>query len=531
MKTKMCSFPSFYSKVSVCLSELLDALGLDMETVMKKRNVYLLTEQMWTDMSTRYDVTFYHFGSQTEGTTTQGLNSDLDSLACFNVANVVDDLEHWKKDRLNLLMEMNEKTAPGYCRLHCLKNNKAEFDAVRNITDSNNLFDGDHTYLKNTYILSLTETICRRENYPFIKKGPSGSGTDKIDFVTAFRYNGRSKSASVLKEFHQWPSQNLREEMVNCDKFVVPVGHRKSETEGAEWRISASMSERKLMFSLNETQLKCYVLLKMLKETLLRPVVEDSVTSYHCKNVLFHVIANTFPAIWQPQNLLACLQLTLLTLLSFLKHRYCPQFFNPTVNLFLGKISRWDYKTLIDLTENAIKNNLRCLMTVRIDELGSHLLQKLSPLTNIRKGLVQWWKSKHGHNKHSKSIDSKAWRNWLALHFIFVTEFARSSGSYIAKYIIQLHEKGFRVASNEPEEHCKLDVVERFTRRVRKIPNSVKLRFKEIVQEENKESSMVHEHFDRRPVYGVKPVSDELDKEVDATSPYARFHRAYFLEI
>jgi hypothetical protein len=78
----------------------------------------------------------------------------------------------------------------------------------------------------------------------------------------------------------QWPSSEIKELSRRTGCFVVSVGCRGSEYEQFEWRISTSLSERLLILNLNNTQIRCYVLIKMLIKHL----------SIHCLQMLFQVI-------------------------------------------------------------------------------------------------------------------------------------------------------------------------------------------------------------------------------------------------
>lgn len=480
--------PAFFVHMSEHLSSILDVLGVDDGTVRKRRQVYLMTEDMWTDMSTKYDVTFHHFGSQTEGTTTLGLDSDLDSLACFNAVNVMRKCKQWEQGRVNLLIETDDNTiSPGYCRLRCLRNDSKKFESADNMSDNAHVFEADHVYLENTYILSITERICQYQSYPFIKKGPSGSGTDKIDFVTAFRYKPSNTDYCKTNDAGNWPDADLSENAHASDRFIVPVGHPESDCALVEWRISASMTERRLMFSLNVTQIQCYVMMKMLKETFFKPSVGDGITSYHCKNTLFYTIARTRCVLWRPQTLFVCILLTLKTLLSFLHSGFCPQFVNPKVNLFTGKLSRTERMKMIDILTFLIETELRCILHIQIDELGRCLVSKCSRIIKMYSSMDNfdfWQPVQYCNKSEAKQLDGKAWRNWLALHFVFVTEFAKASGSYIAKYNIELYHEGFRVFPKEPEEHSRLEVVGKFTQFSWKIPLSVQRGLKQIMNTE-----------------------------------------------
>ena len=67
--------------------------------------------------------------------------------------------------------------------------------------------------------------------------------------------------------------------------------------------------ERMLMFSFNMTQIKCYIVLKLIKESLFNKMIGDCITSFHCKTLMFYTIERTHPSPWKEHNLMFLLLL------------------------------------------------------------------------------------------------------------------------------------------------------------------------------------------------------------------------------
>ncbi|KAH3808970.1 hypothetical protein DPMN_137332 [Dreissena polymorpha] len=81
---------------------------------MERRGTFLRRERMETiqlHLNGSY-VECSHFGSQSEGTTTPGLNSDNDFLISNNIKNIVTNWRDWEDGRQNLLMLHDEITPP-----------------------------------------------------------------------------------------------------------------------------------------------------------------------------------------------------------------------------------------------------------------------------------------------------------------------------------------------------------------------------------------------------------------------------------
>lgn len=60
----------------------------------------------------------------------------------------------------------------------------------------------------------------------------------------------------------------------------------------------------------------------------------DTVSSYHLKTVLFHVLEDIHPDFWIPLNIFFCLRICLTRLLLFVTKGFCPSYFIPENNLF-----------------------------------------------------------------------------------------------------------------------------------------------------------------------------------------------------
>ena len=63
----------------------------------------------------------FHFGSQSEGTTTPGLQSDIDILFSYNILNIMKVWGDWKAGMMNLLMLYDDSIPPQQCLLQVIK--------------------------------------------------------------------------------------------------------------------------------------------------------------------------------------------------------------------------------------------------------------------------------------------------------------------------------------------------------------------------------------------------------------------------
>jgi len=76
----------------------------------RRRHTFLWDESSWSVVNKLLglNVVSYHFGSMTEGTTTPGMGSDIDTLQCDHSVNIMSGWPEWEHGRHNLLMVKHE---------------------------------------------------------------------------------------------------------------------------------------------------------------------------------------------------------------------------------------------------------------------------------------------------------------------------------------------------------------------------------------------------------------------------------------
>ncbi|XP_045191405.2 uncharacterized protein LOC123548308 [Mercenaria mercenaria] len=373
--------PGYIENVSLRLSEVLADIGVDERIVQKRRRAWLLNESMTTILQDAH-VSTYYLGSQSEGTTTLGLHSDTDILHCVNDFYVIQDWADWKPGVLNYLMIQDETVSSGYCLLQLLRD-----DAPLPHNDVLNpyyLFR-DRTgriLLKNTSLLAATAGAFEGG----VRHGPAYAKQEQPGFTdsdTVCAYPCKSWPLQARQWLDQqgvgqWPSDEMKRYCRNTGCFVVGVGSQ--ENEELEWRISTSLAERCLMFNLNITQIRCYILMKMILKTFIKPYSGDTVSSFMCKTVLFHCIANTHSNVWRENNLLVCLTLCLFVLYNSILNENCPHFIIPGNNLMRGHISHAYKPYILEILKYIINSEGRALLEIECDDLGARIQLKLSNL-------------------------------------------------------------------------------------------------------------------------------------------------------
>ncbi|XP_060601993.1 uncharacterized protein LOC132755199 [Ruditapes philippinarum] len=367
--------PHYRERRSMMLSEVLDDLGVNDQMVMRERKLMKMLETVSTITMrlTGTNITSYFMGSQSECTRIS--SSDADILLCVNTVNIIQDLSEWEHGKDNYLMIQDENTTPGYCFLQLFRSNEPM--PATDIPNNLHISERRGILCKNT--IKLLDSSFEQHGPSITSQGRHGF-CDK-DLVLALPCKSWPQSASGWLERQgvgRWPTHEMRRLAARTRCFVVPTGSKVSVYPELEWRLSTSLTERYLMFSLNITQIRCYVLLKMILKSFLNPQGEINISSYMIKTVLFHCIENTEPSIWIDNNLLTCLIFCLQELHSCVQNEHCSHFIISEINLMTGQFTS---ETVHELSENIsvfIQNDFDFLITLGTNDLGYRLLVKLN---------------------------------------------------------------------------------------------------------------------------------------------------------
>ncbi|XP_060586140.1 uncharacterized protein LOC132741892 [Ruditapes philippinarum] len=356
--------PDYRENLSLMLSEVLHDIGVNERIVMTRRREYMLTEIISNIFNrlTDLNMTNYYLGSQSEATTTIGLHSDIDLLGCMHDYNIIQDWSEWEHGKINYLMIQDENTTPGYCYLQLLRHDEPL--PVTVIPDAYCISDRRGRILyKNIVINDLLEGDEQHHGPSMAEQGQPGF-YDR-DKVIAFPLKSWPQSASGWFDrtgIGRWPTQEMRRYAASTGCFVVPTGSRVSAYPELEWRISTSLTERFLMCNLNITQIRCYVLLKMILKSFLNPQNGINISSFMCKTVLFHCIENTESGIWKDNNLFTCLTYCLLELHSCVQNDCCSHFIITENNLMAGQFTAETKYELLKNICDFIQNDSQWLL-------------------------------------------------------------------------------------------------------------------------------------------------------------------------
>jgi uncharacterized protein YozE (UPF0346 family) len=181
----------------------------------------------------------------------------------------------------------------------------------------------------------------------------------------------------------QWPTYDMKQYCKGTRCFVVGVGGKGSENEELEWRISTSLAERYLMFNLNITQIRCYVLMKMILKSFINTQCPDSISSFMCKTVMLHFISSTDNNAWNENTLLFCLNYCLTILYNCVLNDNCPHFIIPENNLMARRFTPVTKQVILDTISYIISSKGIALLEIECDQLGFRIRNTFLRLVEI----------------------------------------------------------------------------------------------------------------------------------------------------
>ncbi|XP_060080134.1 uncharacterized protein LOC132559524 [Ylistrum balloti] len=328
------------------LHRILDEFIGNKETVAVKRKLLMLDE-LFTN-STKDVMKKFHIGSSCDGLPLLGSDGDLMYMDS-EVIVIGPDLDMRTTPDSSVLMMRDANSRPGYVTLElvhfgymCME---SLMKSIVPVGDSN--FISSEIYSRN-----MTDIIGKIARMELSTRGPASSLMREQsdfdhdeDFVVSFPCSSWPRQANEWihrLRLHDWPSETLRDQIIKGGCHLVPVGDKTSDNPFLQWRISFTIAERKLLYSLTRVQFLVYGLLKYFLKQISNTVSNilgeaDLISSYIIKTILFHTLESTPQSLWQEKNTFLCFMLCFTTLISWLKVGYCPNYFVNTNNMFLGK--------------------------------------------------------------------------------------------------------------------------------------------------------------------------------------------------
>ena len=329
-------------------------------------------------------------GSVGEGISKLG-SSDIDMIYIVPEVMCVDEGPNEK----GILVARNKftQTPPGYVRLQV----DDSFTGATGIPLRTSLVSGKR-YLDNTAIKQFLQNMCEEKQYPRNTEinGPAvtsyGAGSRFMqvlpELLKALPFfsnatlrlgnNGQNGDTDVViglpfysskildnwlnrERLHEWPSKALQDKIAAMMGYVVPVGHKSSPVRNTEWRISYTTAEKKLVRSMNNVQVKLYVVLKLVRKERLKPVCPNF-TSYMVKNLVFWVLELTPISRFTPHNLVDIIMSALRILKRFLTNNILPCYIIPDRNLLVERMNEEERNALLEAVECYIAEDYEIIL-------------------------------------------------------------------------------------------------------------------------------------------------------------------------
>jgi len=369
--------------MSLRLIAALEDLGVTELIIGRRRHAFLQDESAMTmnEQIRGCNVVFYHFGSMTEGTTTPGMGSDIDTLYCNDIVNIMSGWPGWIRGKENLLMVKHATCSPQHYRLQEIRPDLPlpltfpidEFD----VRDADGII-----YRSNREAGTLARQLAAILNMPHFNAGPSHSMLKMYDFVNAYRCGTlpvECESWFTRLRHGIWPTQEMLQTARELGCFLIPDGHCNSEYSSLEWRVSPSLIERHLMFSMHLIHMHCYVSLKLLKKDIVNPYLngDGKLTSFHCKTALFYAREQLVPEMWTADRLFDCILYCLNLIRDWTISGHFPHYIMDYVNLFDGKLNSENRVRLRTVLDIIMDTHLAPLAFVQTDNLGVRLLNNV----------------------------------------------------------------------------------------------------------------------------------------------------------
>ncbi|XP_063406723.1 uncharacterized protein LOC134690662 [Mytilus trossulus] len=290
-------------------------------------------------------------GSLAEGLSLPG--SDIDVMYVDNNVNVtrIERIIKHPVKRTEFVME-TDTDHPGFTRLRLVAEAKMEH-FVRNKCIVNTQAG---PYLSTTNCVNGMKQI---QQQIFSAHGPCLSNANlSMDIALCLRskYLPYHAMPWILRYRRQWPPNVTIDRIINNGCLLVPIGPRTMPNCDLLWRISFSVAEKQLVHSFNFSQLLCYGLLKLTLQRIVNTNddVKDLLCSYFLKTALFWVSEEVDIDTFQLPKLFICFSLCLNKLILWVNNCYCPNYFIPEQNMFLGKIDIHNNNSLLSVL-NSIK--------------------------------------------------------------------------------------------------------------------------------------------------------------------------------
>ncbi|KAK3098975.1 hypothetical protein FSP39_024891 [Pinctada imbricata] len=278
-------------------------------------------------------------GSRAEGFLFKSSDADIIDIDS-NIVVVKSNTWHLSntRDFPNILLMETDIVPPGFALLKCLKYDDRDKQLYKSLVRRGN----------DLYVSSrIARESCAIDGVSYTH-GPCNSGGmigDEYDIAYTLKcpfWPNQAKSFILRSLRHGWPSFDVMKDICEEGCHFVPINsrvHAYSESADLEWRISTVRAEKKLVYSMNHCQFLCYGLMKIILNEVLKkdPETGELLCSYFMKTAVFWEMSE-HKEDWSPLNFICKFWNVFRRIIKWVSTGYCPNFFIPQHNMFLGKV-------------------------------------------------------------------------------------------------------------------------------------------------------------------------------------------------
>ncbi|XP_052221710.1 uncharacterized protein LOC127838171 [Dreissena polymorpha] len=359
---------------------LMNVLGYGTHIRQARRDAYKVHDKIFTARA-RGSVTWITTGSKAEGLTSY-LESDRDYMC---VTKRVICLEEGVDSsnvpgETNIFRSCSRISYPRHCSLllerYGTRIPTVVYNALCDDGNGRGLLSSDLYVDQCSNLKPVDGTVQHKRAGPSTPYTVGGNGHE--DHVYALHFYCPSILTRWATRPRNWPSPAVVQEVESLGAFVSPVGVKGSDYEHVEWRMCFNTGENVLVNNLHDTQVKLYVLLKMVKNDVLKPQKKE-VTSFTVKNIVLWIAENNPQSLFHERSLFHWLHEGLYALRVAIDTKELPYYMIPERNLMAACALEHEQKlSWIATIDEMMKEGHRIIL--RLPKIRQALIAHPEPL-------------------------------------------------------------------------------------------------------------------------------------------------------
>ncbi|XP_045215586.2 uncharacterized protein LOC123565880 [Mercenaria mercenaria] len=371
--------PKAMEDISRFVCYTLDHIGYSQDIIRLRRNYWRKYTRLFNES---FGCNCITAGSKAEGITSV-CESDMDCMFLPNNAICTDSVEPLLQlPGMTTFQTDRSNTVPGYTKFKMINYNKeaTPFAIQESLfrENSGDVFASSTLFVSNLNRMAYSDDFLTFHDLsgPAVPvTGPLGTMFDMVIALPCI-------NADVLHSFrtrqrqHDWPPSDIIQDESTAVCQLVPVGYKGSCDQWKEWRFCFIQTELNLTSSLNDTQIKLYIVLKMIAKNILK-CVSNEISSYIMKNITYWLSERLSARIFREENLIALILLALRCLQVSVKNMCLPYYMIPGRNLLAERL----------------EPNTRLILSDVISKLLDEGPQLLMRCEKLRDGLVVMYRS------------------------------------------------------------------------------------------------------------------------------------------